>query len=110
MRFTYLKNIAFFRKKKQTICSPFEVLITIKTPSLMLIFSSYIAICSQALKIILYQREKRYLLKKKHLKTHQIGNRLKLCCSHTEISSIVNMPLLQNDNHIIFFTVPKVFI
>ena len=46
----------------------------------MLIFDSYIAICSGALKIILYQREKRYLLKQKHLKTNQIDNTLKLRC------------------------------
>ena len=67
MRFTYLKNIdagTFFNKK-------------ISYMRLMLIFSSYIAICSHALKIILYQREKRYLIKEKHLKTHQIDNTLK---------------------------------
>ena len=46
----------------------------------MLIFSSSMAICSHALKIILYQREKRYLIKEKHLKTHQIDSTLKLCC------------------------------
>ena len=76
----------------------------------MLIFSFYIAIYSQALRMILYQREKRYLLKEKHLKTHQIDNTLKLRCEHTGSSSVVNMHLFQNGNHIIFFTVPKVLI
>ena len=46
----------------------------------MLIFGSYIAICSEVLKIIIYQREKRYLLKEKHLKTYEIDNTLKLRC------------------------------
>ena len=46
----------------------------------MLIFSFYIAICSQALRIVLYQREKIYLLKEKKLKTHQIDDTLKLRC------------------------------
>ena len=58
MCFTYLKNIdagAFCRKKIGYMRSK-------------LIFSSYIAICSQALKIILNKREKRYLLKEKHFK------------------------------------------
>ena len=67
MRFTYLKNIdagTLFHKK-------------ISYMQLMLIFSSYIAICSHALKIIPYKREKRYLIKEKHLKTHQIDNTLK---------------------------------
>ena len=71
--FVYLENIdahAFFRKK--------VVLMIRKIPSLMIIFSFYIAICSQALRIILYQREKIYLLKEKHLKTHQTDNTLKL--------------------------------
>ena len=38
-----------------------------KILSLMLIFRSYIAIYSQALKIILHQREKRYLYSKKNI-------------------------------------------
>ena len=62
----------------------------------MLIFSSCISICSQALKIILYQCEERYLLKEKYLKTRQIDNTLKLRCQHTDISSVVNMRLFQN--------------
>ena len=70
MCFIYLKNIdahAFLSKKK-AIQSRFEVLIIIKIPSLMLIFHSYIAICSQAIRIIRYQHEKRYLIKKKTFK------------------------------------------
>ena len=54
---------AVFRKK---MWGRFEVLIIRKIPSLMLIFSFYFATCSQALRITLYQREKRYLFKEKH--------------------------------------------
>ena len=51
-----------------------------KNPSPVLIFSFNIAICSQALRIILYQHEEIYLLKEKHLKTNQIDNTLMLQC------------------------------
>ena len=84
------------------ICGRFGVLVIRKIPSLMLIFSFYIAICSQEIRIILYQREKRYLLKEKHLKKHQIDNTLKLNCWHTNNSSVANMRLFQNGNHIIY--------
>ena len=60
-------------------------------PSLMLIFSFYIAICSQGLRIILYQPEKRYLLKEKHFKKKQVDNTLKLLCYHTDSSSVINI-------------------
>ena len=62
-----LMHMLFCRKKK-AIQSRFEVLIFIKIPSLMLIFHSYITICSQAIRIIRYQHEKRYLIKKKTFK------------------------------------------
>ena len=92
----------FFLVKKYAICSWFEVLIIKKITSLMLIFSFYIAICSQTLRIILHQHKKRHLLKVKHFEK---PTKLITCWGYMFETFIYFKMAI-----IIFFTVPKVLI
>ena len=87
----------FFLVKKYAICSWFEVLIIRKITSLILIFSFYIAICSQTLRIILHQHKKKtFTQSKTFLKTHQIDNMLRL--------HVWNIHLFQKGNHNLFYS------